>query len=99
MSSEAGVGLSLGLQGVHERLRSCPRGEGVLVRVASSIKLLQKLLSQGAGNKSPQQIAPNEPAGVPRRLAKSNQSFQRNASDNRCRHCSTGKEGRNIRKC
>ena len=43
---EVRIGLSLGLQGVHERLRSCPRGECILVWVACCIKLLRELLSR-----------------------------------------------------
>ena len=96
---EVGVGLSLGLQGVHERLRSCPRGECIQVWVASCIKLLRELLSQGAGDQSPQQIAHNKPAGASRRLAKSNKSSQGNCSGDRCRHLSSGEEGGAIRPC
>ena len=56
------------MQGVEERLRSCPCRECILVWVAGCIKLLRELLRQGASDKSPQQIANNKPTGAPRRL-------------------------------
>ena len=95
---EAKVGLRLGLQGVDERLRSCPRGECIVVWVVGCLTLLRELLSQGAGDKSPQQIAHNKPAGSSRRLAKGNKSSQGNCSGDRCRHLSSGEERRNIGK-
>ena len=64
--------------------------------VACCIKLLRELLSQGAGDQSPQHIAHNKPARASRGLAKSNKSSQGDCSGDRCRHRSSGEEGRDI---
>ena len=60
---EVRIGLSVGLQGVEERLRSCPCRECILVWVAGCIKLPRELLRQGASDKSPQQIASGDRCG------------------------------------
>ena len=87
------VGLSFGLQGVQEPLRSCPREDCIMLRAAGSMQPLRELLGQGEGNKSPQQIAHNKPAGV---LEGLRIATNRPRSIAATTDAGTGQEGRDV---